>query len=92
MKRGSRTLRVYTTPNCVRCEQLKRWLKNNGIDFEEMDLSSTEVQAELIMKDVYSTSSPILQIEKSFILAKELFEGERLNEKLLLSALKKIGR
>ncbi|MBO3803669.1 MAG: NrdH-redoxin [Candidatus Brockarchaeota archaeon] len=92
MERKKRGLRVYTTPKCSRCRQLKRWLKARGYEFEELDLSNTEVLADLIMKDVYAASSPILGVEDRFILAQDLFEGGRLNEKFLLEALKACGR
>jgi glutaredoxin len=92
LERIKRKLRVYTTPKCIRCRQLKRWLKIKGFEFEELDLSNTEVQADLVMKDVYSTSSPILEVGKRFIMANEIFEGERLNEKVLQEALEASSR
>jgi len=44
------------------------------------------------MKDVYATSSPILEVGKRFIMANEIFEGERLNEKVLQEALETSSR
>ncbi|ELT51232.1 glutaredoxin family protein [Brucella intermedia] len=37
---------VYTTPTCPDCRTLKRWLQDNGIEFEERDLTDLDVIAE----------------------------------------------
>jgi len=37
---------VYTTPTCPDCRALKLWLKDNGIAYEERDLSDPLVMAE----------------------------------------------
>lgn len=30
---------VYTNPNCVACDQTKRWLDKNNLDYDVIDLS-----------------------------------------------------
>lgn len=30
---------VYTTPNCVQCEQTKKWLDRNDVKYSVVDLS-----------------------------------------------------
>ncbi|MBI3311697.1 MAG: glutaredoxin family protein [Serratia liquefaciens] len=37
---------IYTTPTCSDCQALKCWLQNEGIAFEERDLSNPEMMAE----------------------------------------------
>jgi len=33
-------IKVYTTPTCPYCHMLKDWLKQKGIKFEDVDVSS----------------------------------------------------
>jgi arsenate reductase-like glutaredoxin family protein len=82
-------VRVYTTPRCTRCAQLKRWLRSRGIEFKELDLSDTGVAAELIMRDIFTLSSPILRVDEEFLGPDEMFKGGRLNEEALSDLLKR---
>jgi glutaredoxin len=79
---------VYTTKNCPRCEILKNWLKNKKVKFQEKNLEDSDVMSELILKDVYSFSSPILQIDSKFLTSDELFEGNKLKNDLLIKFLR----
>lgn len=33
---------VYTLPNCVQCDQTKKLLESEGVDFNEVDLSQDQ--------------------------------------------------
>lgn len=37
---------IYTTPTCPDCHALKRWLSQQGIAYEERDLTDPEVAEE----------------------------------------------
>lgn len=37
---------IYTTPTCPDCRQLKSWLQQAGVAFEERDLSDPEIMEE----------------------------------------------
>ncbi|MFQ5890842.1 MAG: glutaredoxin family protein [Gemmatimonadota bacterium] len=32
-------IRVFTTPTCPYCKQAKAWLRGNGCEFEELDIT-----------------------------------------------------
>jgi glutaredoxin-like protein NrdH len=50
---------VYSNPNCVMCEQTKKWLERNGLRFEaKMIEDSPEVQ-ELIAEHKFQ-SAPVV--------------------------------
>lgn len=51
--------------------------------FKEKDMSEPEVMSELIMKEVYSLSTPVLQINDKFLLPNDMFKENKLDEKLL---------
>lgn len=44
-------IKVYTTPTCPYCDQLKSWLKENDISFEEFNVQENQEKAkEMIEK------------------------------------------
>lgn len=40
---------VYTNPSCVQCEQTKRWLNLNEIEYSVVDLSSDAEALEMVL-------------------------------------------
>jgi len=84
-------VKLYTTPTCLRCNQLKEWLKREGINYEERSLLDSEVMADLIIRDIFVTSAPVLEYGNDILTAKQLFIGNQLNTELLKGLLKKEG-
>jgi glutaredoxin-like protein NrdH len=41
---------VYTNPNCVQCEQTKKWLNLNEIEYSIVDLSSDTEALEMVLE------------------------------------------
>ena len=70
--------KIFSTKTCPKCEQLKKELKKNNIQFEEVDMSIPESLTELAINGVFTLSAPVLQIEKKLYTTKDLFEGEKL--------------
>jgi len=66
---------------------LKDFLEKLGILYDEKNLLDLDVQTELIMMDIFTMSAPILKIGKRILTFKELFEGGKLNEKLIINVL-----
>lgn len=63
---------VYTTPFCVPCDQLKRWLKDQDVAFKVRDLMmDEEAQDRLEEKGIRST--PALEVDG------EIYAGEALS-------------
>ena len=63
---------VYTTPFCAPCEQLKRFLSDNGVPFTIRDLMmDEEAQDRLEEKGIRST--PALEVDG------EIYAGEALS-------------
>ena len=50
---------VYSNPNCVQCEQTKRYLANKGIPFESKMIADSPEIADLIVEKGY-TSAPVV--------------------------------
>jgi glutaredoxin len=68
--------RVYSTPSCPRCEQLKAALVRAGIAYENMDMSTPEALTELRINGVFTLSAPVLQAGEDFYTVDELFSGD----------------
>ncbi len=66
-----REIIVYSTPLCTPCEQLKRFLKANGIAFINKDLMMDADAAELI-EDQNIRTSPVLGVNGTFYAGKAL--------------------
>ena len=48
--------KVYTQQNCPNCEDLKAFLYENGVEFEELDVNKdTKARAMMIMNDLETT-------------------------------------
>jgi glutaredoxin len=81
-------VRVYTLPVCPNCTILKKSLVEHGVSFEEHDLDSPQSRTALLMKGVFTTIAPVLQVRNTFLTFDELFRDDELNIDLILSLLR----
>jgi len=81
-------VRVYTLPVCPNCTVLKKSLVEHGVSFEEHDLDSPQSRTTLLMKGVFTTIAPVLQVRDTFLTFDELFRDDELNIDLILSLLR----
>lgn len=77
--------RIYTLPNCSRCDTLKKRLKELEKPFEEK-MFNTETQVELIMKNVFG-NPPILEVGSKIFSSEDLFHDDLLNDEKLKEAI-----
>jgi glutaredoxin len=69
---------VYTTNGCIRCDMLKKWLKNKDAIFEEKNLEDVDVMTELVMRNLVVLSAPALEIEGTVYTENQIFESNGL--------------
>jgi len=62
---------VYSTPLCAPCEQLKNFLREEGVDFKVKDLMMDEEAAEL-MDEKGVRSAPALGIDGKVLFGPDL--------------------
>lgn len=62
---------VYSTPLCAPCEQLKRYLRDSGVEFVVRDLMMDEEAAEL-MESRNIRTSPALQVGEEILAGPDL--------------------
>lgn len=65
-------IKVYSTKNCINCKILKDCLKDNSIDYYEVEMRTPEALTELTMNGIFAMSAPVLQIDKTYVLSNEL--------------------
>jgi glutaredoxin-like YruB-family protein len=72
---------VYSTPTCPHCTFAKRFLKDNNIDFKEIDVSmDPEAAAEMVMKS-RQQGVPVIDIDGNIVVG---FNREKIVELLRL--------
>jgi len=52
---------IYTTPNCINCKRLKRWLTEHNIDFVEESLND-DILTTLILRNIHT--APAIRINQ----------------------------
>ena len=72
---------VYSLPDCGKCEVLKSWLKDNGVDFEAKWFNS-EAQTEFVMRNMFG-NPPILEVGEKCVSSEDMFPDGNLDEKVV---------
>lgn len=74
-------VKVYSTPSCPYCIRAKQFLKDNNIDFEDIDVSANQTAAEEMVQKTGQMGVPVLDIDGEIIIG---FDRERIKEALTL--------
>lgn len=72
-------VKVYTTPACGYCYALKEFLKERGVEFEEIDVSANQKAAEEMIAKSGQMGVPVTEIDGEIVVG---FDKEKI-EKLL---------
>ena len=66
------TIKVYSTPTCPYCRVVKDFLKQNKIEFEDIDVATkTEAAKEMVEKSG-QMAVPVLDIDGTIIVGADL--------------------
>lgn len=63
-----KTVKVFTTPVCPYCYTLKEFLKEKGIEFQDIDISKDEKAMEELIQKTGKMEVPILEIEGELVI------------------------
>ena len=69
-------VKVYSTPTCAYCFTLKEYLKENGIKFEDIDVSKDQKAVEEIVKKTGQMGVPVIDIDGQIVIG---FDKEKIN-------------
>jgi len=72
-------IKVYSTPACPFCHLLKEFLKEKGVEFEEIDVSKDEEKAKEMVEKTGQMGVPVVEIDGQIVIG---FDKEKI-EKLL---------
>ena len=75
-------VKVYSTPTCPYCVALKNFLKENNIDFEDIDVSQDDKAREEIIKKTGQMGVPIVDIDGEIIIG---FDKEKISRLLKIN-------
>lgn len=63
----SKKVKVYSTPSCPFCVRVKKFLKDNNVSFEDIDVSANPEKAEEMVQRSGQMGVPTLDIEGEMI-------------------------
>ena len=58
---------VYSTPTCPFCIKVKEFLKENNVDFENVDVSSDQTRLQEMMQKSGQMGVPVIDIDGEII-------------------------
>lgn len=58
-------IKVYSKPNCIKCEMAKRYLTNKGVEFQEIDVLEDN-KALASLRDKGYAELPVVDIDGDF--------------------------
>ena len=70
---------VYSTPTCPFCIRAKQFLKDNNIQFTDIDVSSDQIKAQEMIEKSGQMGVPVIDIEGEIIVG---FDKEKIKEAL----------
>ena len=68
-------VKIYTSPACPYCFTLKEFLKEKGIEFEEVDVSQDEKARDEMIKKSGRLEAPIMEIDGEIVIG---FDKEKI--------------
>ena len=70
---------VYSTPTCSNCDAAKKFLKEKGVNYKEVNVARDIQAAERIIKMTGQSAVPVIEIDGEFIVG---FDKKRMIETL----------
>ena len=70
---------VYSTPTCPFCIRAKQYLKDNNVQFEDIDVSENHDKAQEMIKKSGQMGVPVLEIDGAIIVG---FDKDKIKEAL----------
>ncbi len=75
-------IKVYSTPTCPYCVTLKNFLKENNIQFEDIDVSQNEIAAKEMIEKSGQMGVPVVDIDGEIIVG---FDREKIKKILKIN-------
>ncbi len=72
-------VKIYSTPTCPFCMMSKKFLKENNIDFEDIDVSTDQAKAQEMVQKSGQMAVPVIDIDGEIIVG---FDKEKIRKAL----------
>lgn len=72
-------VKVYTTSTCPWCHQVKNYLKDKGVAFQEINVAEEPQQAKMLVDKTGQRAVPVIEIGDEIVIG---FNRQRLEELL----------
>jgi len=76
-------VKIYSTPTCVYCKTLKKYLSSHKIEFQEIDVSKNEKDLQGMIKMSGQMGVPVVDIDGEIVVG---FDKEKIDKKLKIGA------
>jgi glutaredoxin-like YruB-family protein len=74
-------VKIYTAPGCPFCVLAKEYLKEKGVEFEEIDVSKDERGIKEVIEKTGQLGVPVLEIDSEIVIG---FDKEKIDQILNL--------
>ena len=75
-------VKVYSTPTCPYCVTLKEFLKENNIEFEDLDVSQDDKARDYMVKKTNQMGVPVVEIDGEMIIG---FDRDKISQLLKIN-------
>lgn len=75
----AKSVKVYSTPTCPWCIRVKQFLKENNVEFQNLDVSSDQATIDEMVKKSGQMGVPVLDIDGAIIVG---FDKEKIKQLL----------
>jgi glutaredoxin-like YruB-family protein len=72
-------IKVYSTPTCPYCVTLKKFLKENGIEFKDIDVSQDEKELKEMIDKSGQMGVPVVDVDGQIVIG---FDRDKILELL----------
>ena len=72
-------VKIYSTPACPFCMMAKKFLRDNNIDFEDIDVSADQAKAQEMVQKAGQMAVPVIDIDGEIIVG---FDKEKIRKAL----------
>ncbi len=63
---------LYSTPTCPFCIRIKQFLKNNSVEFEEVDVSTDKIKAKEMIEKSGQTGVPVATVDGQIVIGYDI--------------------
>ena len=74
-----KSVKVYSTPTCPFCQRVKQYLKDNSVEFEDIDVSADQERVKEMVQKSGQMGVPVVDIEGDIVVG---FDKGKIAEKL----------